>query len=99
MESIIKDQLVKHLDVNGLLADSQHGFRSKRSCQTNLLAFTNEMSKLLDERKCVDVLYLDYAKAFDTISINSILKALRFFNVGNEFIKWIKVLLLKEKVV
>ena len=39
------------------------------------------------------VLSVDYEKAFDTLSTNAILKALNYFNAGDDYIKWIKVLL------
>ena len=101
MESIIKDRLVQHLDVNGLLADSQHGFRSMRSCQTNLLAFSNEMSRLLDERRWIDVLYLDYAKAFDKVAHKRLIHLLKHHGIGGRVVQWIEAWLTnrKQKVV
>ena len=43
-ERIIRDYLVKFLEDNKLLRDSQHGFRTKRSCLTNLLEFLDLVS-------------------------------------------------------
>ena len=47
---------------------SQHGFMKDRSCRTNLISFYNRVTCLLDEGKAVDVVYLDFCKAFDTVS-------------------------------
>ena len=47
---------------------SQHGFMKGRSCLTNLISFYNCVTRPVDERKAVDVVYLDFSKAFDTVS-------------------------------
>ena len=58
----------------------QDGFVSGRSCVTSLLRSTHAFAKALDERKQVDTIYLDYRKAFDSVSFNCLLKEL--FDVG-----------------
>ena len=50
-----------------ILKDSQHGFRKGRSCLSNMLDFLEEIYDKLDEGKSVDVIYLDFAKAFDKV--------------------------------
>ena len=67
-ERIIRDHLVKFLEDNDLLKDSQHGFRSKRSCLTNLLEFWDLVSNYVDQGIPVDVIYLDFQKAIDKVS-------------------------------
>jgi Reverse transcriptase (RNA-dependent DNA polymerase) len=61
MESIIKDQIVSHLDRNRLIRSTQHGFMQGRSCATNLLAFLDKMTSTLDSGEAADVIYLDFA--------------------------------------
>ena len=65
MESIIKDCILNHLNKFSLIRDSQHEFSKNRSCLTNLLEFMEEVTRTLDSRKWVDIIYLDFAKAFD----------------------------------
>ena len=65
LESLIREQLIFHLQSNNLISDKQHGFLSKRSCITNLLLATEEWSKNLDQSIPTDIIYLDFAKAFD----------------------------------
>ena len=66
-ESVIRDAVVRHLEDNGLLQDSQHGFRKGRSCLTNLLTFMDKVSGNLDSGVPVDTVFLDFAKAFDKV--------------------------------
>ena len=66
MEKVINRELGRHLE-NGVLNNSQHGFRRGRSCQTNLIEFFDKLTQWIDEGDCVDVLYLDFKKAFDKV--------------------------------
>ena len=48
-------------------AYSQHGFRKPRSCLTNLISSYDQVTSLEDEGKAIDLVYLDFSKAFDTL--------------------------------
>ena len=50
-----------------LITSSQHGFLKTRSCLTTLLCFVDEMTKWVDDGSPVDVIYLDFQKAFDKV--------------------------------
>ena len=50
-ESLMRDDIVNHLESNGLLNISQHGFRKRKSCLTNLLSFLEEVTEKLDAKK------------------------------------------------
>jgi hypothetical protein len=67
MEGIIKDHVVNHLERHGLIRATQHGFMRGKSCVTNLLTFFEKITSQLDGGEAVDVIYLDFAKAFDTV--------------------------------
>ena len=49
MESILRDYVINHLDQNGLIRDSQHGFRAGRSCLSNLLRFMEIVTMQVDK--------------------------------------------------
>ena len=66
MESILKDDLMLHLKRNKLISPSQHGFMKNRSCTTNLLKFLEDLTAKADSGKNVNIVYLDFAKAFPT---------------------------------
>ena len=67
MERVIKGQIVEYLEGNRILYNNQHGFRSKRSCLTNLLEFMELGSGRLDQGEPVDIIFLDFQKAFDKV--------------------------------
>ncbi|KAK4810629.1 hypothetical protein QYF61_007366 [Mycteria americana] len=66
MEQIILSAITRHVEDNQVIRPSQHGFRKGRSCLTNLISFYDKVTRLVDEGKAVDVVYLDFSKAFDT---------------------------------
>ena len=74
MESIIRDNIVSHLNKYALIHFSQHGFTAGKSCQTNLIEYLNTLTKLIDEGHNIDVIYLDFAKAFNKVPQKLLLK-------------------------
>ena len=77
--------LVKHKLINTF----QHGFLKARSCLTNLLYFFEEITKWVDDRSPVDVVYLDFQKAFDKVPHQRFLLKLKAHDVINWIEKWL----------
>ena len=90
LESIIKTTLMSHLISNNLILSSQHGFMEKKSCLTNLLHCMEEVTKVLDDGDCADVLYLDFAKAFDKVQHQRLVAKLKALGIDGELLAWIK---------
>jgi len=67
MESIIKDQLVTYLHSKGLISKHQHAFIKKHSTVTNLLECTHDWAVSLHGGVNVDVIYVDFSRAFDSV--------------------------------
>ena len=75
MGAIIRDAIAEHLAANSLINPSQHGFMfmAHRSCLTNLLEYLECLTKMVDKGHLVDVVYLDFVKAFDKVPYQSLL--------------------------
>ena len=80
LERLIRKQISLHLVSQQLLTPTQHGFVQRKSCLTNLLVFLDEVTRRLDEGIQVDVCYLDFSKAFD--SVNHKLLEVKLQNLG-----------------
>ena len=63
MERLVKGRLITHLEMNNLISDSQHGFLNKRICVYAQVIDTYDTGN----NKAVDVVYLDFQKAFDKV--------------------------------
>ena len=87
------DFLIKHTLIN----PSQHGFLKARSCLTNLLCFFEEITKWVDEGSPVDVIYLDFQKAFDKVPHQRLILKLKSHGMGNSIINWIEQWLTERK--
>ena len=70
MEVLILEVIIKQMEKKTVIRSSQHGFTKGKSCLTNLIAFHDGVTDWLEEERAVDVVYLDFSKAFDTVSHN-----------------------------
>ena len=76
---------------------TQHGFTKNRSCLTNLLEFLNYVSNCLDQGEAVDVIYLDFSKAFDKVPHGRLLYKLHQYGIRGNFLWWIRNWLTERK--
>jgi len=90
LESIIRDEMVIHLKDRKLISDTQHGFTQKRSCLTNLLQFMEIITKHVDDGNPVDVIYLDFQKAFDKVPHARLIKKLKAHGIDGKTLTWIE---------
>ena len=90
LETIIRDHMIDFLVKHKLINPSQHGFLKARSCLTNLLCFFEEITKWVDEGSPVDVIYLDFQKAFDKVPHQRLILKLKSHGMGNSIINWIE---------
>ncbi|RMC18003.1 hypothetical protein DUI87_04879 [Hirundo rustica rustica] len=68
----------------------QHGFRRGRSCLTNLISFYDQVTHLVDAGRAVDVVYLDFSKAFDTVSHSMLLDKLAAHGLDRGTLCWVR---------
>ena len=88
--NIIRDQMMDFLIKHKLINPSQHGFLKAKSCLTNLLCFLEEITKWVDDGSPVDVIYLDFQKAFDKVPHQRLISKLKSHGMGNSIINWIE---------
>ena len=67
MECIVRYAIVNRLKKNNIIRSSQHGFMAGRSWITNLLEYLEDLTHLVDQGQSVDIVYLDFAKAFNKV--------------------------------
>ena len=90
LERLIKDHMVEFLVKHKLLNSSQHGFLKARSCLTNMLCFLEEITKWIDVGSPVDIIYLDFQKAFDKVPHQRLLLKLKAHGIGDSITDWIE---------
>ena len=86
---------MNHLDAHNILTDSQHGFRPKRSCETQLITTHHDIARLLDipDIKQVDAILLDFAKAFDKVPHRRLTHKLQHYGITGPTLHWITAFL------
>ncbi|KAK4807886.1 LOW QUALITY PROTEIN: hypothetical protein QYF61_007792 [Mycteria americana] len=90
MEQIILSAITQHVQDNQVMRPSQHGFMKGRSCLTILISFYDKVTRLVDEGKAVDVVYLDFSKAFGTLSHSILLEKLAAHGLDACTLPWVK---------
>jgi hypothetical protein len=91
----IHSNITSHFDRYNILTDKQHGFRSKRSCETQLVTTIQKIA--LTSKGQVDVILLDFAKAFDKVLHRRLLHKLKFYGVDGTPLAWISSFLSSRK--
>ena len=83
MEHIIHSSIMKHFDANNILSDMQHGFRYKRSCESQFVITVQEIVKRLAKGSQVNIILLDFVKAFDKVPHARLLHKLSYYGVNH----------------
>ena len=86
----MKKAIIRFIEDSGLFSPSQHGFRAGRSCLGQLITHFDRITWLLEKGKNVNGIYLDFAKAFDTVDIGVILVKLKSLGISGRLVQWIR---------
>ena len=89
MESVIKRQVLNYLLHHNLISKHQHGFLSNHSTCTQLIECTNDWTLAINSHNPVDVAYIDFSKAFDSVCHSKLICKLRSFGIGGKLLAWI----------
>ena len=74
-------RIMTHLDAHHVLVDHQHGFRSNRSCETQLVNTIEHLTRSINRRKQTDLLILDFLKAFGTVVHKRLLLKIEYYGI------------------
>ena len=75
---------------NNLFSNAHHGFISGRSCITQLLGYIEDLTEAIDNSEDVDVIYLDFCKAFDKVPHRRLVYKLEQYGIKGDLLLWIK---------
>ncbi|KAL8571418.1 hypothetical protein ACOMHN_058197 [Nucella lapillus] len=89
LEHILTSNIMDHLELHGTLCHQQHGFRRKRSCETQLLGFADELVNNMAQGKQTDILVMDFAKAFDKVNHSLLVHKLHHYGIRGMLLTWI----------
>ena len=90
MEQCVKDHIVNHMNRNKLFSTQQFGFIKGRSTVLQLLNVIDSWTKALDRGESVDVVYLDFMKAFDTVPHKRLIGKLKSYGIEYYTLRWIQ---------
>jgi hypothetical protein len=97
LEHLIAKHIMSHADTHNILYPLQHGFRTGRSCETQLLEFFDDVTLNMENGKQTDILVMDFSKAFDKFSHSLLLHKLHYYGIQGELNSWIQNFLSKRK--
>ena len=90
MEKFIRDAMMEHLLRNNLICPHQHGFLPGKSTTSQLLECFEEWSEELEKGNTVDIIYLDFKKAFDAVPHQRLLRKLHAYGIRGQVLNWIE---------
>ena len=89
-EGILKTSILEFVAKHKLLNSSQHGFLANNSVVTNLIGSLGDWTKNYDNKQYTQVIYVDFSKAFDTVSHTKLLYKLTKLGIGGLLLKSIE---------
>ena len=88
-EKVMRKTIVEYMEEHSLFNQSQHGFRFGRSCLSQLISHYDSILELLEKGGNVDVIYIDFAKAFDKVDFGITLNKLNALGIKGKIGRWI----------
>lgn len=89
LEHILVSNMMTYFDLYNILSPQQHGFRSKHSCETQLIGFTQEIADNLELGQQSDVIIMDFSKAFDKVDHHKLIHKLKHLGIDSKVTSWI----------
>ena len=96
LEHIVHSHVTKHFEHYNILTDCQHGFRSKRSTELQLILTIHDIASTLQQNKSIHAAVLDFSKAFDKVPHQRLLMKLKHYGIHGNFLSWMESFLTKR---
>ena len=90
LEHIVHSTIMDHFETNQILTEIQHGFRQKRSCETQILTTCRDFIQNIEKNSQTDAILLDFSKAFDKVHHASLLNKLKLYGIRKNTFQWIQ---------
>lgn len=89
MEQLVLEIVSSHMKKK-IITSSQQGFTKGKPGLTNLINFYNEITSLMDEEGTLDVVFLNFSKAFDALPHKILTEKMLNYGLGEQTARWIK---------
>ena len=89
LEHIVHHHIMCHFDKYNILTSAQHGFRKRRSCESQLIATLQDLAKGIDDKSQIDAVLLDFSKAFDKVPHHRLSLKLDQYGVRGNILRWV----------
>ena len=90
MEQLVLDAFSKQLEEKKVIRNSQRGFTTEKLCSIDLIAVYDGITKWVDGGRAVNIIYLDFRKAFDTVSHDILIMKLRKRGIDDWTVRWVE---------
>ena len=89
--------ILKHLEKHKILSNLQHGFRSGHSCESQLITTMSDLYEAHNDKDQVDMVILDFSKAFDTVPHKKLLHKLKNYGIDGRLNAWVEQFLVNRR--
>ena len=97
LETIIRTHILEYLTRNKHISDAQFGFRSGRSCILQLIDVMEDWTDYIENDESWDTVYLDFAKAFDSVAHERLLRKISAYGIKGSVLSWIRDFLTERR--
>ena len=96
LEHILYHHIMDNINTNSILIDQQFGFISGHSCETQLISVVEDIHFAMDHSHQVDVIFIDFQKAFDKVPHQRLLTKLCYYGIQGKIHEWLSIWLTKR---
>ena len=88
LEHVVRFAITSHLNQNSILVDAEHGFRKRRSCETQLVLTIDDLAVERDKRCQMDTILLDFCKVFDKLPHQQLPLKFHHYGIQRQTLRW-----------